>query len=116
LRRADGAFLRVDAGERGGELRVAIFFAAGGVVNRGVLSGERGGEMLRVASRTAPGAGDERERGQRGGEHGEMERGFHGVRLVLFFLTFRFARTVFVAQASACEIFACAAKSKKNTG
>ena len=55
LRGLDGALLRGNRGQGGGELRIALFFAVGGLLKGDLLRRERGGELRGVAARSMPG-------------------------------------------------------------
>jgi hypothetical protein len=66
LRGFDGLLLRLDGGEGGGELRVALLFLVGCLLDDLILRGECGGELLGVATGGSPGVG-EQGYGERGG-------------------------------------------------
>lgn len=51
LRRVDGAFLGLNSSQSDGELLVALTFAIVGLLDRGVLRGQRRRQLLRVMAR-----------------------------------------------------------------
>lgn len=77
LRGADGARLRVDRVERGGELRVTLLFPIGGRLELRFLRGESGRELLRVVARGAPGVGEESGGNDGGAQKDYVEGWFH---------------------------------------
>ena len=81
LRSLDGSLLRLDGGEGGGELRVALRFAIASFLDHLVLRGEGGGELLGIVAGGAPGVGEESYGDGCGGEDDNVECGFHWVQM-----------------------------------
>jgi len=71
----DGAFLRCDGGQGGGELGVALLFAVGGLIERGFLLGERDGKLSGVAVLGSPGVGKQGYGEEGGGEKDSVHGG-----------------------------------------
>lgn len=73
----DAPLLCLNRGECGGKLRVALFFAIAGLLNRGILCGHGRGELGGVMASRSPGVCEEGGRYQGDDANDNVECRFH---------------------------------------